>query len=520
MSLPTAPILHDLLRALQRQSDDRLSAYLQRQRWFRSKARRLMHLEVLDVAPVVDQPLLFLVVVRCFYEEADNETYLLPLLLTPAVSSATDDAILIVEYAGQSGHVRDATHDSEAMLQVADGIRDGREWAGIVGTFRCTPTSFASTVSWPTQHAAPLGDEQSNSSILLDRSLVLKLLRKLESGIHPDLEVLSFLTSRQTYSAFPRLVGSIEYHSATFSAAAALLQEFVANQGDGWSYVRGELRHLLEAVRTGEVPQAEPANSRQFVLDQASQLLGNLRELGEITGQLHVTLASDAEGQAFGPEVIGPEDLTAWRAAMEARLDAVFRLVERPSALRTLGLSRTAALELHKACRDRFAGLSVLTQHSVLKIRQHGDYHLGQVLKRPGGEGFVILDFEGEPARSLLERRAKTCVVKDLAGMLRSFSYAAEALAQKDGPLTDAEKAMVSAWEQLASEAFLGGYEHIMRGSHAGLLLPPEGLTDLLRVFQADKAVYELGYELNNRPGWVKIPLHALQSLCGLPHTS
>jgi maltose alpha-D-glucosyltransferase/alpha-amylase len=296
-----------------------------------------------------------------------------------------------------------------------------------------------------------------------------------------------------------------------------LLQEFVSNEGDGWSYVLGELRRLLRAIRTDEVRQTESAHPRQFVVDQAGELLGNMRQLGNITGRLHVTLASEAEGQPFGPEMIQLEDVAAWRQAMEGRLDAVFSLLGTPSVLRILGLSRTSALALQQACRDRLAGLSLLARHRLLKIRQHGDYHLGQVLKRPGNDGFVVLDFEGEPARSLSERRSKTCVFKDLAGMLRSFSYAAEAVARDDGSLTKAERAMVSAWDQLASEAFLSGYEKLVRGSHAGLLPPPESMRELLCAFQVDKAVYELGYELNNRPTWVKIPLHALQTLCALP---
>jgi maltose alpha-D-glucosyltransferase / alpha-amylase len=528
---PSALVLQTLRTTLQRESRD-LAAYIHGQRWFQSKARRLNQLDIMDVAAVLEDPLLLLVVVQCGYadapESADQdiahmtsrhegrECYLLPLLLQPAdsKSAATGEAILMMHHAGKPAILRDATKESEAMLQIVDGIRRGAGWPGLIGTFYCSCTPIGSSVSWPTGGARPLGVEQSNSSVLIDQSFVLKLFRKLEPGIHPDLEIMAFLSSRGTYAEFPRLIGSIEYRSASYSAAAGLLQDFIPNQGDGWSYVLGGLRQLLQKLRQDETLIL--ADPRQVVRDHASRLVGDLTRLGDITGRLHLTLASATGNPSFGADVINFDDVAAWRGAMAVRQDTVFHMIEDPSRRRTLDLPLATVPALQQACRERLASLSQLVDESMLKIRQHGDYHLGQVLKRPGDESFVVLDFEGEPARSLSERRAKASVLKDLAGMLRSFNYAVEALAQEEGSLSDPERAVLSAWEELASEGFLRGYEETVRAKMAHLLPPAGDMAGLLDVFQVDKAVYELGYELNNRPTWAKIPLRALQSLCGL----
>jgi maltose alpha-D-glucosyltransferase/alpha-amylase len=431
------------------------------------------------------------------------------------LDSASDAPILDVTHAGMRLEIRDAAQDSRALRLLIEGIRLGGIWSGLSGSFHALPTPAASSLPAPSPSGRPLRAEQSNTSIVFDERVLLKTFRKLEAGIHPEVEVAAFLTSHGAFPHVPRLFGSLEYRCVGMSAAAALLQEFVPNQGDGWGYVQTRLKRL---VREARCPAPDGSAT---VLQRLEQLAGDLRiemrKLGELTGRLHVALAADPASDAFRPEPVTADDVAAWQRMMEGRLEATFASLFSGTTVLAEGLelSRTEARRLAEACRRQITGLGRLAEGSLVKIRQHGDYHLGQVLRVGSSAGFVVLDFEGEPARPLMERRAKHCGLKDVAGMLRSFGYVTEAVAQEDGGLTASDRSILTAWEEQAGEAFLQAYERLVAEASVPLLPADEVRAAALRAFLIDKAVYELGYELNNRPTWANIPLRALQKLCG-----
>ena len=239
-----------------------------------------------------------------------------------------------------------------------------------------------------------------------------------------------------------------------------------------------------------------------------------MRRLGAITAELHVALSSDATDPAFRPERISEEDISAWSSGMASQIGTVF------GQLRNLDRSRQAHLQLTEEeiaslefrCKKKLDGLRTLLDDLVTKIRVHGDYHLGQVLKKD--QEFIILDFEGEPARRLEERRAKQCALKDVAGMLRSFNYAACAARREGTGDAQEDERITTLWERLVTDAFWSGYTAIARPGQVSFMPGTHARAHtVLCVFELDKTIYEIGYELNNRPAWLDIPLNGLRQI-------
>jgi trehalose synthase-fused probable maltokinase len=358
----------------------------------------------------------------------------------------------------------------------------GRDVAGQAGRF-----GFRATPGWafpPDPDRVPAErhrGEQSNTSVMLGTGLVLKSLRRPQPGLNPDLEITRFLTTRTEFREVPRLAGWVEYDGRGGTFSLAVLQEYVPNQGDGW-------KHVLAALRQRGAGIERPSDP----------LLDEVQRLGGITGGLHVALASDPAATEFAPEPITRADVDRWADDIARDLggDDIQRLL-RDRAGRAAGGEGQRARVL--------AALEPLT--TTVKIRVHGDYHLGQVLKT--ADGFVIIDFEGEPARPLADRRRRQAALRDVAGMLRSLDYAAHAVG-REAPEGEraARLAALTAWEDRARRAFLTGYRAAVAASAAPLV--PAAEPALLRVcaaFELEKACYELRYELNNRPDWVAIPL-------------
>jgi maltokinase len=304
-------------------------------------------------------------------------------------------------------------------------------------------------------HVRAAGGEQSNSSVVFGERCILKAYRRLEAGESAELEMLRFLDARGFEHA-PRLLGWYAYSGRRLAATLGILQEFVPGAHDGW-------QDALDSL-------AEPAQFRS-----------RLRRLGEVTARMHAVLASAGDDPAFAPEARGP-----WVEA-----DALSLLAAAPEPIR----ARSAEV------LDRLRALYRLGSGGQA-IRQHGDYHLGQVLWARGE--WLVLDFEGEPARPLAERRRKSTPLRDVAGMLRSFSYAAETGRSRGTPVAPG-------WERAARSAFLSGYEAAIDES----LLPASGepRAALLAACELEKALYELRYELDNRPGWVHVPLAGIERL-------
>jgi len=477
-----------------------LPAFLPAQRWFGSKARTITSVTPRDLAALPDAPGT-LVLFDATYADGGREMYHIPIL--PA---------------DQEPGFRDAMDDPVFCLALVGGIRQGASLPGGQGTFRFAPTAVLSEILPQGPEAASrLRVEQSNTSIVYDSRAILKLFRKLESGPNPDFEITDFLTRQTTFRGIPRLAGSISYEAGSGeSTTLAVLQEFMPNQGDAWTVTLARLADYYAAAQ--ETTEGEDRGGGAFARTLADADAEEARRLGALAGELHMALGSATE-PALSPEPVTPTDIAIWRGAMQTYLDRAMHTLASaqenlPSAVRDLARQ---SFESAPGFHEFQAALELLGEESVSKIRIHGDYHLGQVLKV--GDTFAILDFEGEPARPLEERRAKQCALKDVAGMLRSFAYAAQSGlnaavvgAPEERGLMERLVPWAERWEAGVRTAFLEGYlaETWERGA---TFLPRDRdhLEAVLRLFELDKAIYELYYELNHRPTWVRIPLEGLR---------
>jgi trehalose synthase-fused probable maltokinase len=418
-----------------------LREFVTSQRWFGSKTRTVINASVVDRALLREAgPRLELQLVEIRFDTGTHETYQL-------VTDGDYDAL------GDPRQVRELVHMMRggAKVPAEEGIVEFGSVQGFTGAGEL-------------REARQITAEQSNTSIVFDEELILKVFRRLEAGINPELELLRFLTERG-FENIARLAGWYAYGGKQMDATLGILQQFVATGQDGWD-------RALDAIVAG---------------DEA--FLDTLRRLGEVTGKMHSVLGSDTSDSNFAPEQTSAESLGLLTATVDEEIEKIFMSL--PEDVPELEPIRGRGEEV----RERLRLLTNLGGAGRV-IRHHGDFHLGQTLWAE--TDWVILDFEGEPARSLPERRRKRSPLRDVSGMLRSFAYAASAATVLRGVEAPED------WESRAREEFLEGYRDTVDKS----LVPSGAAMDkLLRVFELEKAVYELRYELNNRPDWVGIPV-------------
>ncbi|HEV2301488.1 MAG TPA: putative maltokinase, partial [Stellaceae bacterium] len=365
------------------------------------------------------------------------------------------------------------------------------------------------------------GAEQSNSSLFFEDFAMLKLYRRLQPGPHPEIEMARFLGERAGFANTPPLLATIEVTlegtQTPGEHALGVLFQYVRNQGDGWTQALNYLsRHLDDALVAGGAGSSELGDPDLFFLALA-------RQLGIRTAEMHRALAEcGADDPAFAPESITTEDVALWRAELERDAAAMLASLERTQdALPERARPLASAL---LARRERlFAGIKSLVAGGVAadKTRYHGDFHLGQVLAVQND--FFVIDFEGEPARPIETRRRKGSPLRDVAGMIRSFDYAVGAavrqLAEARPAAEPRMRQLAEAWRQRAVDGLRAAYRKTMRGSRA---YPPNKrqARELLQFFMLEKAVYEVSYELANRPLWIDIPLKGVLALLQTPDGS
>jgi maltose alpha-D-glucosyltransferase/alpha-amylase len=379
--------------------------------------------------------------------------------------------------------------------------------------------------------------EQSNTSILYGDTLILKLFRRLQPGENPDVEIGKFLTEIAHFNQIPPFLGEISMTASSGEkTTVAMLQGLVANEGDGWTWFLHELSRFYKIVVSDTdapivpVPGYAGTTTNRDPLPAITQeAMGAATLLGRRTAEMHLALSCSASDPVFAPEPSSHDDLKTDARQVEAQIRSALEALKSKfatldeSAADHASLLLSKRLELIERSRS-IAGLTAAGQ----RIRIHGDYHLGQTLRTAPKEGasgtgdFILLDFEGEPARSLSQRRRKQSPLRDVAGMLRSFSYAAFAglKAFQDANASGSQPASegvvgkwAQAWQNCASEAFIRGYRETVSKNQN--LLPSTAETQmLLDVFVLEKALYELLYELNNRPTWIHIPIAGILSLC------
>jgi maltokinase len=450
--------IHELI------SDETLADFVTGQRWFGSRSRQVAGISVIESLPLrAADPELALAIIQVRFHPGTHELYQLPIGRRPEGSGWEEGVIC-----SAGGHVvYDAMTDPAFTRELVRLMAAGADLTTDAGVaeFRC-PDDHSIAVP---ETVRPLGAEQSNSSVVLDEQQVLKAFRRLGAGINPELEMLRFLTDHG-FGNIATLRGWYAHTGELIDATLGVAQDFVAGSTDGWDLA-------LNALRS-EDPDA---------------FLVHAGRLGEVTGHLHTVLASDSQDDAFAPEDTSTEALGLLTATVDEEIERMFR--DLPQDLPELEPLAGRGQEV----RERLGVLTVGSAGRV--IRHHGDYHLGQVLLDASGD-WVVLDFEGEPARTLAERRAKRSPLRDVAGMLRSFAYAATASRILNGVPAS------GTWERDVRRVFLDGY--LETADHT--LLPPgrQNVERLLNVFELEKAVYELRYEIDHRPDWISIPVEGI----------
>ncbi|HEX2913609.1 MAG TPA: putative maltokinase [Chloroflexia bacterium] len=504
------------------------ASYFKSKRWFGSKSREIAGYGLNDIAVLREEPVLLgMALLEIRYAQGKSELYHLPLAIQETEKAPENikqqDGNIIARLSGSNGDwlVYDGFLNDQFCRALYQNMYEGMSLPSLYGIFKFA--NIPGRISQPEVRSIKrVSTEQSNTSIIYNNNLILKGFRKLTAGQNPDVEVPFFLTTRTDFKYVPKVGGYFEYQPDKGGPAYSMgsLQDFVPNEGDGWNFTLDQVREYFRQVEhylesKGSPDEAETATlAEQFAQDY--KVLA--RRLGEITGEMHNALASDASQPDFAPEVITQEDVQHWQSAIS-------ELVRRVTGNLRSQLERYS-LEMRENLKKvvdheqdylrQVNSLAELVEEQVCKTRFHGDYHLGQVLKT--GRDFVILDFEGEPARSLEERRAKYNPLKDVAGMLRSFNYAAYTILFEtqshagDQPHKVDLEIWAESWEELARQAFIEGYCEATGRNEGARYLPTSAQvqTDITKVFELEKAFYELNYEFNNRPTWVPIPLKGL----------
>ncbi|HET7909294.1 MAG TPA: putative maltokinase [Nitrospira sp.] len=506
------------------------------QRWFGGKARTVERVQIADRIPILTGSSdTMLVLIDVVYQDGGQETYALPLAsafgeeasqIRRDMPRAVFSRFAADETNGfQEGILYDGTVSVAAMHALVRAMQHGTTFAGEAGSLQASSTPAY-------EHMLPPGDdpslrmlsaEQSNTSVAFGDYAVLKLYRRLYSGLNPDWEIGRYLTSR-AFPYSPAVGGALQYVRSGETATVGLLQAFVRNQCDAWSATLTQLDGFLArlagqsaGVDSGEgrgcglwdLAQMEPSRAGATLIGAA---LDAAASLARRTAALHLTLGEVTQDPDFVPESLTLDYRQTRCQSMVESWKRVVQLLNRRSVTATSLEEEDDRLLAHESnVLGVFRSLLDIAEGGQ-RIRCHGDYHLGQVLWT--GTDYIVTDFEGEPARPLAERRLKHSPLYDVAGMLRSFDYAAwTALGKHESTAARQEfEPWTRYWSRWVRARFL--HEYVRQLEHAPFWPPSsKDAARLLTIYQLEKAVYELGYELNNRPQWVGIPLKGINEI-------
>ena len=548
-----------------RQIQEVLPRYVVGRRWYAGKSARIKSVEVLDALAVSEhapsasasgdgagrpEPVAVLLLLSVDTGDGQPASYVLPVAF--ATGGRAEElckfhgeavvAVVRVISPGEeavTGVLYDAVWEPAFGRALVDLVARRRQLPGRRGRLHGLPAPTMRRLLQrvpPEVEPAPMAAEQSNTSIVLGSALIVKLLRRVEAGINPGIEVSRFLGERARFAATPLVGGSLEYRPAARGAAVSLVsvEEYVANEGDGFSFVvdlltRGLEELLASSPAPTDQPRPAPADLLDVADEQASVDLEQLGEtelalvgphldwsaqLGRRTAELHRALASEKDDPDFVPEPLTAMDRQAMAHGARGLAKRSFRQAR---ALSSGAPELGELLGRQDEVLEQLRALAAVPARAR-RIRCHGDYHLGQVLWT--GKDFVIVDFEGEPARSLGQRRLKRPALVDVAGMIRSFHYAARAallaVTRALGATVDPDalEPWLSRWYRAVTGTFLHAY---LEEASVGDFLPTgrEELAAMLEFLLLEKAVYELGYEANSRPDWIAIPARGILDLLG-----
>ncbi len=521
--------------------EDILMKYVSGRRWFRGKARPIRSTGIEDIIPMsLVGSHAHLILLRFSYTGGEDELYVVPV----CVSSSKEAEALLSQYPqalvanlqigeGQDGDgvLLDASFDEDFSRGLLEAFGKRRRFKGEEGQLAAIPGRSFKMLRGRDEDRlkpSPLKVEQSNTSVVFGDRLILKLFRRVEEGPNPEAEIGRFLTDKAGFDHMAPFAGELRYKRINSEPLdVAVLNGLVPSESDAWQYTLDSLGQYFTTAMAHPTVQVPPIPFRtplslgddipQLARETIGPYLPSVQLLAQRTADLHVTLATAEDEPEFSAEPFSVMYQNSLYHSMRAL--AVRNLELLASSLRDLPEESQEkarqVLDLQREIVERFRLLRSRRLYAM-RIRCHGDYHLGQVLYT--GKDFIIIDFEGEPARPLSERRLKRCPLRDVAGMVRSFDYAAHSAILRHPPSTVAEEGTLIMeqwgrfWYVWVSAVFLSSY---LAGIKQARLLPedPDALSILLDAYLLDKAVYEIGYELNNRPDWVTVPLRGILRL-------
>ncbi|MEM0577586.1 trehalose synthase [Flavobacterium polysaccharolyticum] len=505
-------------------SSDILENYIINKRWYGGKASTLKYIEIVESFQISSKKHTYYgVLFEVNFKEAFYQHYFMPISFMSEVDLETNTVIAPVIMNGVQGYLVDALHQEDFRKLLFDNIVHSNAKVDAKLNFHCGSKLTQKTY----QSSKFMGVEQSNTSIIYNDTLVLKIFRRIYINMNPDYEISRFLTERMHFENSPAYTGSISVILTEGNITLGLMQELVPNQGDAWKFMLEEVDRIFEnlsyrKIKIDKLPDVELFSRLRLndipheIIDWAGlKIFLRIRTLATRTAEMHIALGSDIHETAFTP-ITYNGDYSVW---LKNRLTYQFqnRLNILENNLHKLdGLALELAnqfLDQKKNIRKVFLDFD-WTKMKSERIRIHGDYHLGQVLVN--GEDFFILDFEGEPESTIRDRKVKQPPLKDVAGMFRSFHYAIYATIFNNKDKYNYEQVELFMAGELLYKYFVGiflqTYTEVAQGGNLNIGYKNE-IDFLLKYCLLEKAVYELGYELNSRPRWSVIPLTGIASI-------
>jgi maltose alpha-D-glucosyltransferase / alpha-amylase len=515
-----------------------LPGYLKSCRWFGGKSRVIQNLSIINNIKIpVKELFATLITIEVNYNDGLPEIYQLPLAFTTYKKEEIlkevpkKGLIANLKLGEEEGILFDAVYNEDFRNVLFSNIRKGRKLQNGSGNIVFYHSEGNTSMGKGEVHSKVLNAEQSNTSLIFNNKYFLKLYRKLDNTINPDLEITKYLTEKTNYQNSPKFVGAIEYNPDEKNIIVlGMMQDLIPNQGDAWDYTKDSLERYFENILTSEkdkkikLPEEDltkPLTYEELPADLKDYLGVIFPErislLGQRTAEMHNALAANPGEKDFEPEPFSLHYQRSLFSSLQSLTRNAFQNLQKnmknlPEEI------KEEAKEVLDMKADVLKCFKRVYKHKIpiMKIRTHGDYHLGQVLWT--GKDFVIIDFEGEPARAFSERRLKRSPLRDVAGMVRSFHYAAYSSImeeefhqqRKEGNLEE----WAESWYYYITRLYLQGYFEKVGDSN---FIPkdPEDFKVLMETFLLEKAVYELNYELNNRPDWVLIPLRGIKTIIG-----
>jgi maltose alpha-D-glucosyltransferase/alpha-amylase len=498
--------------------------FLPTKRWYGAKDEEIQKIEVGDKFILEETGGQLFTIIDVYLENGQVQKYSLPLAFDfdGKKADSSSDVFAKVECDGKKGVVFDGVVSDKFATKVVQEMSKGsvierKDGGRVVFSSNIIGKEIIGKLSQDVQEKLISG-EQSNSSIIIGSDLIIKFYRRVSKGRHPEVDTCRYLTEVADFKNAPQYLGSVEsINNKGDSTAVAILQSFVRNQGDGWDNTVGYLRRFFEDLEYDHVIKPKLDESGRHAI-----FLAAMKTLGKRTAEMHQAFTIGGD-EAFNPEPVTKEDIQNWIEALKVQAEKTKKALEKgygdglpdhiegevKEVLDNWNLVEAKIEELTPDCLD------------ICKTRFHGDYHLGQVVVSDQGDYF-LMDFEGEPLKPLHERHIKGPQMKDVAGMVRSFNYAAWGTLltyTNDKEVRDRLLPWVEDWERKSVNAFLRGYKHAIKGCKA---FPKDDKVaeNLLDFFVLEKSLYEVVYEVANRPDWLPIPIMGVRRIIGLDRES